>query len=85
MWSLSDVDGDGKLDLNEFTVATFLISQITQGKISTLPASLPPSLRASIWNKPGSQAASAVHSTHGVPAPASSGSSALLALFFFLR
>ena len=38
IWELSDIDKDGQLDLQEFTIAMFLAEQVKAGK--ELPAKL---------------------------------------------
>jgi len=48
IWTLADVNKDGKLDVYEFCVAMFLIQEFTKGH--PIPPSLPESLRHSIWN-----------------------------------
>jgi len=67
VWALSDVDGDGRLDLKEFTCATFFVFQLAQGKLPALPTSLPPSVRAAIWKTgTGSVTSSTPGSSSGV-------------------
>lgn len=46
VWLLSDVDGDGHLTVNEFSIAMHLIQLKLQG--AELPTSLPPSLRGNL-------------------------------------
>jgi hypothetical protein len=41
VWGLSDIDGDGKLDLDEFCVASFLIDAKKKNVIDEIPTSLP--------------------------------------------
>jgi hypothetical protein len=41
---LSDQDVDGKLDLEEFILAMFLINSKLMGRITTIPQTLPPNL-----------------------------------------
>ncbi|KAK4319111.1 hypothetical protein Pmani_009944 [Petrolisthes manimaculis] len=45
IWALSDVDGDGKMDLHEFSIACKLINLKLRG--FNLPPTLPPSLKQS--------------------------------------
>ncbi|XP_063874281.1 intersectin-2-like isoform X16 [Scylla paramamosain] len=45
IWALSDVDGDGKMDLHEFSIACKLINLKLRG--FTLPSTLPASLKQS--------------------------------------
>ena len=47
IWSLSDVDSDGKMDINEFSIALHLISLRLKGV--DLPQTLPQSLK--VWIK----------------------------------
>lgn len=43
IWTLSDVDADGKMDINEFSIAMHLIA--LKLKNVDLPKTLPPALR----------------------------------------
>ncbi|XP_063874279.1 intersectin-1-like isoform X14 [Scylla paramamosain] len=63
IWALSDVDGDGKMDLHEFSIACKLINLKLRG--FTLPSTLPASLKQSACVGIG-----------GAPAPAPLGPSA---------
>ena len=42
IWNLSDVNGDGQLDLHEFVIAMFLIDMVKQGH--DVPAALDPEM-----------------------------------------
>eukprot|EP01063_Lacrimia_lanifica_P011140 TRINITY_DN1792_c0_g1_i3.p1 TRINITY_DN1792_c0_g1~~TRINITY_DN1792_c0_g1_i3.p1 ORF type:complete len:746 (+),score=236.66 TRINITY_DN1792_c0_g1_i3:69-2240(+) len=44
VWMLSDMDGDGCLDMDEFAVAMFLIMQVKKNPGMPVPAALPPGL-----------------------------------------
>mmetsp|Transcript_22227 Transcript_22227/g.44582 ORF Transcript_22227/g.44582 Transcript_22227/m.44582 type:complete len:95 (+) Transcript_22227:1677-1961(+) len=41
IWRLSDIDRDGKLDADEFTVAMFLIDSLRRKRMTQLPQTLP--------------------------------------------
>ena len=42
IWKIADVDGDGALDSDEFSVAMFIVDQVNAG--GEIPDVLPPSL-----------------------------------------
>ena len=44
IWTLSDVDKDGALDFDEFSLALHLIDQVKNNPVKTLPTHLPSSL-----------------------------------------
>jgi predicted nucleic acid-binding Zn-ribbon protein len=44
IWDLADQDVDGKLDIEEFILAMFLINSKLMGRITTIPHTLPPNL-----------------------------------------
>lgn len=45
IWFLADIDGDNRLDMNEFAIASHLTRKVRTG--ATLPSTLPPVLRPS--------------------------------------
>ena len=55
--SLADINGDGKLDLYEFSIACKLINLKLRGL--NLPPSLPPQLKQSACNAPSAPSAQA--------------------------
>ncbi|XP_045103346.1 intersectin-2-like isoform X19 [Portunus trituberculatus] len=65
IWALSDVDGDGKMDLHEFSIACKLINLKLRG--FTLPSTLPASLKQSACVGVGGAPAPAPAPVGGVP------------------
>jgi len=44
IWHLADIDKDGKLDVDEFAVAMYLIDGVRRGRMKTVPDSLTPEI-----------------------------------------
>ncbi|XP_050737308.1 intersectin-1-like isoform X6 [Eriocheir sinensis] len=78
IWALSDVDGDGKMDLHEFSIACKLINLKLRG--FTLPPTLPASLKQSACvGVAASQApVASVGPSDGTEVPASPGGAVLV-------
>ncbi|KAF2364909.1 EH domain [Trinorchestia longiramus] len=71
IWSLADINGDGKLDLFEFSIACKLINLKIRG--GNLPPSLPPQLKQTACGAPAAGAASSQQMLGGLmtgPIPA---------------
>ncbi|XP_015589739.1 intersectin-1 isoform X6 [Cephus cinctus] len=76
IWGLSDTDADGKMDLNEFSIACKLINLKLRG--FEIPNTLPPSLVQSL--KPASSDGRTGNLTNGGMMPAQAGISSLVNL-----
>lgn len=63
IWSLSDMDADGRLGCEEFVLALYLCELCMTGK--TVPVVLPPELIPPSFRKPTSRHGSAINSRHG--------------------
>ena len=59
VWALSDVDGDGELDLDEFTVAQYLMDRKRKQQGYALPTALPeelvPPSKREVWRQRAAQ------------------------------